>query len=126
VVDFSYSMLLGKPWLKDAKVTHDWDSNVITVQGNEIVRTISINKKLGTKTRKPQVLIFYNLLEGLIDDEEDLIFEIELKLFLISTIVIPKEIVSLLSIGILDIKINEKSKPHQRTSNQGAIEWCFK
>jgi hypothetical protein len=23
VVDFNYSMLLGKPWLKDAKVTHD-------------------------------------------------------------------------------------------------------
>jgi hypothetical protein len=23
VVDFSYFMLLGKPWLKDAKVTHD-------------------------------------------------------------------------------------------------------
>ncbi len=24
VVDFNYSMLLRKPWLKDAKVTHDW------------------------------------------------------------------------------------------------------
>jgi hypothetical protein len=24
VVDYNYSMLLGKPWLKDAKVTHDW------------------------------------------------------------------------------------------------------
>jgi hypothetical protein len=23
VVDFCYSMLLGKPWLQDAKVTHD-------------------------------------------------------------------------------------------------------
>jgi hypothetical protein len=23
VVDSSYSMLLGKPWLRDAKVTHD-------------------------------------------------------------------------------------------------------
>ncbi len=23
VVDFNYYMLLGKPWLKDAKVTHD-------------------------------------------------------------------------------------------------------
>jgi hypothetical protein len=23
VVDFSYSMLLGRPWFKDAKVTHD-------------------------------------------------------------------------------------------------------
>jgi hypothetical protein len=24
VVDSNYSMLLGRPWLKDAKVTHDW------------------------------------------------------------------------------------------------------
>jgi hypothetical protein len=23
VVDFSYSMLLGRPWLRDAKVVHD-------------------------------------------------------------------------------------------------------
>jgi hypothetical protein len=30
VVDFNYSMLLERPWLKDAKVTHDWGKNVIT------------------------------------------------------------------------------------------------
>jgi len=27
VVDFSYSMLLGRPWLRDFKVAHDWGSN---------------------------------------------------------------------------------------------------
>jgi hypothetical protein len=42
------SMLLGRPWLRDAKVTHDWGDNVIIVQGNGTVRTISINKNLGT------------------------------------------------------------------------------
>jgi hypothetical protein len=47
VVDFNYSMLLGIPWLKDAKVTHDHGNNVIIIQGNGIVRTISINKKFG-------------------------------------------------------------------------------
>jgi hypothetical protein len=46
-VDSIYSMLLIKLWLRDAKVTHDWGNNVIIVQGNEIVRTISINKKWG-------------------------------------------------------------------------------
>ncbi len=34
VIDSSYSMLLGKLWLRDAKVTHDWNNNVITIQGN--------------------------------------------------------------------------------------------
>jgi hypothetical protein len=34
VVDSSYSMLLGRPWLRDAKVAHDWGSNIVTIQGN--------------------------------------------------------------------------------------------
>jgi hypothetical protein len=29
VVNSSYFMLLGRPWLKDAKITHDWCNNVI-------------------------------------------------------------------------------------------------
>jgi hypothetical protein len=37
VVDFNYSMLLGRPWLKDVKVTHDWGSNTVTIQGNGVV-----------------------------------------------------------------------------------------
>ncbi len=24
VIDYNYSMLLGRPWLRDAKVAHDW------------------------------------------------------------------------------------------------------
>jgi len=31
VVDFSYSVLLGRPWLRDVKVAHDWGSNTITI-----------------------------------------------------------------------------------------------
>ncbi len=77
VVDFKYSMLLGKPSFRDAKVTHDWGNNFIIVQYNGIVKTISINKNLGAKIRRPQVLVCYDLLERLIDEEEDLIFEIE-------------------------------------------------
>jgi hypothetical protein len=80
---------------------------------------------LGTKTRRPQILVCYDLLEGLTDEKEDPIFETEPDLFLIGTITILEEIISLLSIGLLEIKINEESKPQQRTSNQGATEWCF-
>jgi len=58
VVDSSYYMLLGRPWFRDAKVTHDWGNNVITIQGNGIVRTTSVNKKLGAKTKLPQVMIY--------------------------------------------------------------------
>jgi hypothetical protein len=81
VVDFSYSMLLGRPWFKDAKVTHDWGNNVIIVQGSGTIKTILVNKKLGVETKKPQILVCYDLLEWLIDEKEDLIFETKPKLF---------------------------------------------
>ncbi len=64
---------------------------MIIVQGNGTIKTISINKKLGVETRRLQVLVCYDLLEGLIDEEEDLIFEIEPKLFSIGTIIIFKK-----------------------------------
>jgi hypothetical protein len=41
VVNSSYSMLLGRPWLINANVKYDWANNVITNQGNGTVRTIS-------------------------------------------------------------------------------------
>jgi hypothetical protein len=53
VVDFNYSMLLGRPWIRNVKVTHDWGNNVITIQGNGTIRIISVNKKLRVETKRP-------------------------------------------------------------------------
>ncbi len=75
MVDSSYYMLLGRPWFKDAKVTHDWGNNVITIQGNGIVKTILVNRKLGIETRRPQVLVYYDLMKGLTNEKEDMVFE---------------------------------------------------
>jgi hypothetical protein len=63
VVDFSYSMLLGKPWLKDVKVAHDWGSNIITIHGNGVVRTIEVTKHLGGEVKKTKCVILLRLLE---------------------------------------------------------------
>ncbi len=52
VVDSSYSMLLGRPWLRDAKVAHDWGSNIVTIQGNGIVKIITITKHLGGEVKR--------------------------------------------------------------------------
>jgi hypothetical protein len=41
---------------------------------------------LGTKAKRPQILVCYDLMEGLIDEEECLIFETKPKLFSIGTI----------------------------------------
>ncbi len=56
VLDSIYSMSLGKPWLKDAKVTHDQGNNVIIVQGNAIVRTIQLTRNQEKKLRGPKYL----------------------------------------------------------------------
>jgi hypothetical protein len=45
------------------------------IQGNGIVRTILVNRNLGAETKRPQILICYDLMEGLIDEKEDMIFE---------------------------------------------------
>ncbi len=46
VLDSNYSMLLENPWLHNAKVTHDQDNNLITIEGNGMVQTIAITKHL--------------------------------------------------------------------------------
>jgi hypothetical protein len=80
VVDSNYSMLLGTPWLKDAKMAHDWGNNIITIQRNGTLRTIIITKHLGGEIRKPKVLLCYNYQNG-ITYEENIIFPTKPKSF---------------------------------------------
>jgi hypothetical protein len=77
---------------------------------------------LGAKTRQPQVLVYYDLLERLIDEEENLIFETKLGLFSIITITISDETISLLNIGMSEVKVSGKSGLKQETSHQGTIK----
>jgi len=42
VLESSYFMLLGRPWLRDVKVFHDWGNNIITIQGIGTIRTIRV------------------------------------------------------------------------------------
>ncbi len=74
VVDFSYSMLLGKPWLRDAKMVDDWGSNIVTIQGNGIIRTITIIKHLGGELKRPKKLLCYEYQNGITNEKEDIIF----------------------------------------------------
>jgi hypothetical protein len=43
VIDVTYSMLLGRPWSRYAKITYDRENNTMTIQGNGIVQTIVVN-----------------------------------------------------------------------------------
>ncbi len=31
IIDINYSMLLGRLWLRDDKITHDWGNNMIKI-----------------------------------------------------------------------------------------------
>jgi hypothetical protein len=86
VVDSSYSILLGRPWLKDVKVAHDWGSNIVIIQENGIVRTIIVMKHLRGEVRKSEMLLCYNYQNGITNEEEDIIFATKPKLFSIKTI----------------------------------------
>jgi hypothetical protein len=64
-------MSLGRPWLRDAEVSHGWGKNIIIIQGMGIVRTIPITKKLGALTKRLEVLVCYDFHFGIIDEKED-------------------------------------------------------
>jgi hypothetical protein len=89
VLDFSYSMLLGCPWLRDAKLSHDWGNNIIIIQGMGTIRIIPIAKKLGTPIKHPKVLVCYDFHYGIFNEEKDFTFAIEPRLISIGPIYVP-------------------------------------
>lgn len=81
-------MLFNRPWLRNAKITHDWKNNMIMIQGNVIVRTIVATKHLSSKLKRLEILLCFDYQNGITNEEEDLMFVSEL-LFSISTINLP-------------------------------------
>jgi hypothetical protein len=88
VLNSNYSMLLGCPWLRDAKVPHNWGNNIITIQGTNTIISILVTKKLGAITKRPKVLVCYDFHSRIFDKEEDLMFTTKPRLFSIRTIVV--------------------------------------
>ncbi len=61
-------------------MAHNWGSNIVTIQRNGIMKTITITKHLGGEIRKLEVILCYDYQNG-ITHEEDIIFATKLKLF---------------------------------------------
>ncbi len=100
LIDFSYSMLLRRPWLKDAKMAYDWGNNIVTIQRDGTVRTITVTKHLRGEVRILEVLLCYNYLNGITNEEKDIIFATCPKLLSIGTISLPKTIQSVKTIDV--------------------------
>jgi hypothetical protein len=117
VVDFNCSMLLGKPWLKDTKMAHDWGSNTVTIQGNGTIKTIIVTKHLGGEIRRPKVLLCYDYQIGIINEEEDITFAIKPELFLIGTVSLSETIQFMKTIDVKTI-ISEQEFEVQNTKKK--------
>jgi hypothetical protein len=106
-------MLLGRPWLRDAKVAHDWGSNIVTIQGIGTIQTITITKHLRNEVRKLKVLLCYNYQNG-ITNEGDIIFATKPKLFSIGTISLLEIIQSMktTNVGIMDTNVKTSILEH--------------
>ena len=81
-----YSMLLGRPWLRNAKVIHDWANDQVQIMGNGTVKTVKINRQLGYEAVTPHALVCYNFVEGITDDEETILLAVDPTLQLVGTI----------------------------------------
>jgi len=88
VLNSRYFMLLGCPWLRDVKMSHDWGNNTIIIQGTNTIKTIFVTKKLGTPTKHPEVLVCYDFHSGIFDKKKDLMFATKPRLFSIGIIVV--------------------------------------
>jgi hypothetical protein len=74
VLDSNCFMLLGWPWLCNAHVIHDWGNNLITIEGNGMVKTITVTKDLDSNTKCLEDLLCYELMEGVTNVEKERIF----------------------------------------------------
>jgi hypothetical protein len=98
-------MLLGQPWLCNAHVTHHWENNLITIKDNGMVRTIVVTKHLDNNTKDPKVLC-YDMMEGVMEEEEEIFFAIDLNLFTFETITLPKPKKFNVKVGTEDLMFN--------------------
>ena len=81
-----YSMLLGRPWLRNAKVIHDWANDQVQIMGNGTIKIVKINRQLGYEAVTPHALVYYNFAEGITDDEETILLVADPTLQLVGTI----------------------------------------
>ncbi len=78
--------------MKDVKVSYDWGTNIITIQGTCTIQGILLVTKKLVQTKRPKILICYDFHFGILDEEEDMMFTTKLDLFSISFIVVPTHI----------------------------------
>lgn len=63
---------------------------MVTIQGNEIVKTISVSKRKGLRSKLLEVRVCYNSAKGLLNEEEDQWLATKLDVPVVETITLTK------------------------------------
>jgi hypothetical protein len=92
---------------------------VITIEGNGMIQIIIVNKHLDNNTTHPKVLLCYDLIKGITNEEEKILCMIEPNLFTIQTITLLKS--EILNVGIFGAKINTKDLTFNFPHSEGWI-----
>jgi len=59
-----------------------------TIEGNDITKTIQIPRYFSNNTHWPQMVIYFNFVEGVMDDEEAVLMDVAQELFAIGEVII--------------------------------------
>jgi hypothetical protein len=79
----AYLMFLGRPWLKQANIHHDWGNNTLTIMVNTKIMTLSIDKRIKVHpSQKPCNLDdTYDWEGGLTNGNEECFYHVILELW---------------------------------------------
>jgi hypothetical protein len=105
----TYSMFLGRPWLKHVKAYHNWGDNTFTIITRE--RTMAVNTILKNPLKLSKRLKYvddgYDWEEGLLNEEEEQLYNAVPKLWHVGEVA-PKELYFLKEIDYGMLQPKEK------------------
>jgi hypothetical protein len=79
------------------------------IQGNGIVQTIAMTKHLGINMKSPKVIMWFDYHNGITNEEEDLFFASDPKLFSIGIINLPLKTLNIVVINTIQRDENYKN-----------------
>jgi hypothetical protein len=68
---FLFLCYLVDHWPRDVEVSHDWGSNIVTIQGNGVLTTIVVIKRLNNQTKRPKAPLCYDFQNRITNVEKD-------------------------------------------------------
>ena len=103
--DSPYPLLLGRPWLKTARVKQDWGAELITIrQGKKKVKIQMVPTEVLPRNARALYAQGINMVEELADDEEDEFLKVN------------SSVIPVFEINVANIVEQYKSKRKQNTT----------